>query len=71
LKFMLEFHPDRANPSSLWGAADAAKKQARAGPVASIPIHHAQKIMIMQKMFLAAAVRLQKARAPFLRWYSV
>jgi hypothetical protein len=26
---MLEFHPDRANPGSLWGAATAAKKQAQ------------------------------------------
>jgi hypothetical protein len=25
---MLEFHPDRANAGSFWGAANAAKKQA-------------------------------------------
>jgi len=28
LKAMLELHPDRADPGSLWGAANAAKKHA-------------------------------------------
>jgi len=33
LKFMLEFHPNRAHPSSLWGAAISITWRASDGPL--------------------------------------
>ena len=35
---MLELHPNHVNPGSLWGAANVAKKQARAAPWPPSPV---------------------------------